>query len=229
MERRTPDFEALKRLYEEKKDKFSAFCELLLFYNSRFNLTSVTLPDEIYHKHFLDSLAGEACFPHGAAVAEVGSGAGFPSVPLLIVREDLKFTLFESTGKKCDFLRTAVRELGLSADVVCMRAEDAGRGGYRETFGAVTARAVAKLHTLAEYCIPLLAPGGVFVAYKGSAEELSEGRKAIRVLGGGEPETICYELPAGYGKRTLIVSEKEKPTPSRYPRGRGLERRDPIV
>ena len=211
-------------------NKFSAFRELLLFYNARFNLTSITAPEEIFYKHFLDSLAGEACFPHGGNVAEVGSGAGFPSIPLLLVREDLGFTLFESTGKKCEFLKTAVRELGLSAEVVCMRAEDAGRdAAFRERFSAVTARAVARLNTLAEYCMPLVRVGGRFVAYKGAESELAEGKRALTALGGAEPAEISYALPAGYGRRTLVLTEKHMPTPARYPRGRGAERRDPIV
>lgn len=229
MQTKTPDLGELGALLAAQKERFSAFEELLLFYNSRFNLTSITDPEEILHKHFLDSLAGEAYFPHGAAVAEVGSGAGFPSVPLMLVRGDLSFTLFESVGKKCEFLKTAVCELGLSAEVVCMRAEDAGKDpAFRERFSVSTARAVAKLNTLAEYCMPLVKKGGRFIAYKGAESELSLGKQAISVLG-GEAVEIGYELPKGYGARTLVVAEKKRPTPPRYPRGKGAERRDPLV
>lgn len=229
MEKIIPDFDALAALYEEKRAQFTAFYRLLAEYNARFNLTSIIEEQEVYVKHFLDSLAGEAYFPQGATVAEVGSGAGFPSVPLMIARGDLSFTLIESTGKKCTFLNTVIRELGLHATVLNVRAEDAGREpATREKFDACCARAVARLNTLAEYCLPLVKKGGRLVAYKGGTDELTEGRNAIGLLGGGDTIEVAYELPAGYGARTLIVVEKEKPTPARYPRGNGAERRKPL-
>lgn len=225
-----PDFEALGRVLEEKAEKFNAFFRLLTEYNARFNLTTIIEEKEVRVKHFLDSLAGAELLPPNARVVEVGSGAGFPSVPLMIAREDLAFTLVESTGKKCDFLRVAIRELGLRAEVVNARAEDVGRDpAYREKFDVCVARAVARLNTLAEYCMPLVKKGGLFVAYKGAADELSDGRKALSVLGGGEVRVTSYELPEEYGVRTLISVEKKSATPAKYPRGNGAERRNPIV
>lgn len=229
MTEKMPDFGRMKRLLEEKRAQFEAFYSLLLHYNAAFNLTAITQQEEVFHKHFLDSLAGENFLKQGARVAEVGSGAGFPSVPLAIVRGDLSFTLIESTGKKCNFLRTVARELGLKLDVLCMRAEEAGRtDGMREHFDAVIARAVAPLPALAEYCLPLARVGGEMIAWKGSEDETSAAQFAVQVLGGGRLRTVRYELPAGYGERMLVLAEKVRPTPAKYPRGRGLERKDPI-
>lgn len=223
------DFAALCSLYEEKKEKFSRFYALLLEYNARFNLTAITEEREVFYKHFLDSLAGVSFFPPRASVCEVGSGAGFPSVPLMIVREDLRFTLIESVGKKCAFLRTAVKELGLFAEVKNMRAEDAGRdSALREKFDVCCARAVARLDTLAEYCLPLVKKGGTMIAYKGSADERKIAANALGTLGGKEKETVFYELPEGYGRRSLVVIEKIRKTPETYPRGNGAERRNPL-
>ncbi len=225
----TPDFGKIERILAEKAQKFQLFAALLAEYNEKFNLTAVTDPREVKIKHFADSLAGEGAFPRGAHVAEVGSGGGFPSVPLMIAREDLDFTLIESTGKKCDFLRAAVKALGLNAEVLCARAEDAGRDpAFRERFTAVCARAVARLDTLAEYCLPLVRVGGRMIAYKGSDGELFLARGALCKLGGDGGREISYELPSGMGARTLVLIEKKRATPPAYPRGRGKERSAPL-
>lgn len=227
MKYQTPDFEKLKGMIAQNREKFDAFFSLLLFYNRKFNLTTVTDPDEAEGKHFLDSVAGEAFFPQNAYAAEVGSGAGFPSVPLMLVRPDLRFTLIESTGKKCAFLREVIKELDLSAEVACMRAEDAGKDpAYREKYDLCCARAVAPLPSLAEYCMPLVRKGGLFLAYKGAEPE--QAWRALAILGGGSPQKISYELPSGFGARTLIAVEKIKPTPFTYPRGNGAERNRPL-
>ena len=220
-----------ERIEGEKREQFDRFRELLLLYNEKFNLTSVVGEREIFLKHFLDSAAGEAFFPANSTVAEVGSGAGFPSLPLKILRDDLSFTLIESVGKKCEFLETVVKELGLrGVTVKKMRAEDAARGELRESFDVCCARAVARMNTLAEYCLPLVRPGGRFIAYKGDAEEeLNEARRAIALLGGEIEEMCPCELPDGCGKRTLVAVKKVKHTPEKYPRGRGKERSSPIV
>lgn len=214
------------------KEEYDAFAELLLFYNGKYNLTAITEKNEVFYKHFVDSVAGERFFPKGATVAEVGSGAGFPSVPLAIYRRDLTFHLFESTGKKCEFLRVAARELGLKSLVVHnLRAEEAAKSReFRETFDVCTARAVAKVNTLAEYCIPFVKTGGEWIAYKGASaeEETREGERAVRLLGGGTPRLIGYTLPEGFGRRALVISEKIAPTPAKYPRGNGRERRNPL-
>lgn len=215
----------------EKGKKFDAFRALLLEYNQKYNLTSVVEEEEMRYKHFLDSAMGEQFFPRGAFVVEVGSGAGFPSIPLKLLREDLHFTLLESVGKKCDFLRQAIGELSLSQmQVLKLRAEEGGRGQLREQADVCCARAVARLNTLAEYCLPLVKVGGRFIAYKGELEEeLQEARHAISLLGGEIEEEAHFSLPAGYGKRTILVVRKRAKTPEKYPRGRGKERSDPLL
>lgn len=227
-----PDQERLLReLTGEKREKFDAFRALLTEYNKKFNLTAVTDEREMLYKHFLDSVMGEELFPMSSHVAEVGSGAGFPSVPLKLLRDDLTFTLFESNKKKCEFLGTVRRELGLTGmEILPLRAEEAGRGEYREKFDVCCARAVARLNTLAEYCLPLVRTGGVFVAYKGRAEEeLKEAERAIAVLGGGSVRSLNFSLPEGMGERQVISIKKQAKTPAKYPRGRGKERSDPIL
>lgn len=228
MEKSSPDFEKGRALLEENGEKFEAFSTLLAFYNAKFNLTAITEKREVEIKHFLDSLAGEEFFPFGARAAEVGSGAGFPSIPLMIAREDLAFTLIESTKKKCEFLRTAIKELGLSGEVVCGRAEELGReDAFREKFDICCARAVAPMPTLAEYCLPLVRRGGLFLAYKGETAE--GGEKAVCAMGGKTEKTINYELPADMGRRNLVLVRKVNHTPARFPRGRGAERKEPII
>ena len=217
-------------LIDEKRPLFQKYFALLLEYNKKFNLTAITKEDEVYEKHFLDSVLGEALFLKGASVLEVGSGAGFPSLPLKIVRDDLNFTLVESTGKKCDFLKLAVRELDLEGvTVLCGRAEDFARDpNYRERFDVCCARAVARLNTLSEYCLPFVKVGGSFIAYKGdAAEEVKEARNAIKLLGGGDTDDLRYTLPSG-ASRTLVQIKKQRPTPKGYPRGQGKERKNPL-
>ncbi len=224
----------LSLIENEYCQQFANFRALLLEYNGRMNLTSITGEREMVVKHFLDSAVPEEFFPHGASVAEIGSGGGFPSIPLKIIREDLAFTLIESTGKKCTYLQAAVDNLGLhGVQVLNMRAEDAGRSvKHREMYDVCCARAVARMNTLCEYCLPLVKQGGCFIAYKGDKAEtdaeLAEAANAIRILG-GEPEiSESYELPDDMGKRTVIVIRKVKPTPPKYPRGNGKERKNPL-
>lgn len=224
-----PDFGALKEQISRKKEKFDLFFRLLTEYNGRYNLTAVTEERDVFYKHFLDSLAGETYFPRGAKALEVGSGAGFPSIPLMIVREDLHFALVESTGKKCEFLKIAAEKLALDAAVFNARAEDLAKDpAHREKYDVCCARAVARLNTLAEYCMPFVRRGGVFLAYKGDAEEeISEARRAFSVLG-GEETSVRYELPENYGTRTLVAVKKTARTPEKYPRGQGREKKCPL-
>lgn len=227
-----PDFNKVRSLFCEKEETFRVFGEMLIRYNKMYNLTAITEEKEVLYKHFYDSLAGEGLFMQNERVVEIGSGAGFPSIPLKIVREDLSFTLVESTGKKCDFLCAAIRELGLkNAEVVHIRAEELGRTpAFREKFDVSCARAVARLNTLVEYCMPLVRVGGRTIAYKGEVgEELSEAERAIALLGGKKAEAAVYELPEHFGTRTLVQIEKIKPCPEKYPRGNGKERNRPIV
>lgn len=214
----------------ETAEKFSIFYRLLRECNETMNLTRIIDEKECYVKHFLDSLSGEKWIKKGADCIEIGSGGGFPSVPLMIARPDLTFLLVESVGKKCTFLKKIVAELNLSAEVVQARAEElAVLKNYREKYDLCCARAVARLNTLAEYCIPFVKVGGDFLAYKGNdAEEISEAENALRILGGKLERAEHISLPDGMGERTLILVKKIKSTPPRYPRGQGKERKAPL-
>lgn len=230
MEEKTPDFALLRAKIQQKKQIFERFYALLVEYNAKFNLTAITEKEEVFHKHFLDCVAGEGLLPPSSNVVEIGSGAGFPSIPLKIIRDDLKMTLVESTGKKCVFLTTVVEALELkNVEVVNARAEELGKKEeYRERYDCVIARAVAPLSSLAEYCMPLIRKGGSFIAWKGSVDEVENARHALTLLGGGKTQSIGYELPSGYGARTLVVTKKQQNTPEKYPRGRGQERKNPL-
>lgn len=212
-------------------ESFKKFKDLLLYNNDKFNLTAICDENGIYIKHFLDSVMGEKYFERGDTVAEIGSGGGFPSIPLKIIRDDLSFTLIESTAKKCIYLKDVVDKLRLKdTKVINGRAEELARQGeHREKYGVAVARAVARLNTLSEYCMPFIKIGGRFIAYKGDCEdELKEGEKAIKTLGGEIENVEKYELPGG-DKRTLVVVKKIKSTPEKYPRGQGKERKNPII
>ena len=220
-----------QEIFEEKRDIFEKFRLLLLEYNEKYNLTSILEEKEIYYKHFLDSALGADLFAQNARVAEVGSGAGFPSVVLKILRSDLQLDLFESIAKKCEFLKVVVDKLEFTnVHIYNLRAEESGKDkNFRERYDFVTARAVARMNTLCEYCMPLLKVGGKFIAYKsGNQEEIDEAETAIKTLGGKKEEVFSYSLPENYGARTLAVIKKIKPTPSRYPRGQGKERKNPL-
>ena len=212
-------------------DKFSAFHDMLISYNEKCNLTTILDEKGVFYKHFLDSCAGESLFPKNAEVIEIGSGGGFPSIPLKLIREDLKFTLIESTGKKCTFLKEVVEKLGLNCvQVLNIRAEEGAHSqNLREKYDIACARAVARLNVLCEYCLPYVKVGGSFIAYKGEAdEEIKEAANAIKILGGEISNIIKFELPEGCGSRTLIEIKKIKHTPPKYPRGQGRERKNPL-
>ena len=215
-------------LSDEQLNKFDKYYQLLVYYNQKFNITAITEKEEIYKKHFIDSILGvdSLC---GQTLIDVGSGGGFPALPIKIVKEDLKVTLVESTGKKCEFLKAVVKELNLK-DVTVLngRAEDFSKDPiYREKYDICTARAVARLNTLCEYCMPFVKVNGTFVSYKGDgAEEVIEAQNAIKVLGGKVKEVKEYYLQDA--KRTLISIEKIKPTDKKYPRGNGKERKNPL-
>lgn len=225
------DLDKYLRLIEvEYKDKFDILKKELQDGNKRFNLTAICDDEGIKIKHFLDSVAGESFFEKNASVVEIGSGGGFPSLPLKIIREDLHFSLVESTGKKCVYLQSVVDKLALTdVEVLNARAEDAARQVInREMYDVACARAVARLNTLCEYCLPFVKVGGRFVAYKGDCEEeLDEAKRAIDVLGGEIEQVERYTLQGD--KRTLVIIKKVKETPEKYPRGQGKERKSPII
>ncbi len=226
----------MKKLFEdfnifitdEQLNKFEKYYQLLVFYNQKFNITAITERDEVYKKHFVDSLLGVDKIK-GKRLIDIGSGGGFPAIPLKIYNENLDVTLVEATGKKCEFLRTVIHELQLKgAQVINDRAELlVKKDGFRESFDVCTARAVARLNTLLEYCMPFVKVGGQFVAYKGDAtEELIEAENAVKVLGG---KVVDNKLIDFYGaKRQIVVIDKIKHTENKYPRGNGKERKNPL-
>ena len=219
-----------KVLSPEYREKFDCYFHKLVEYNKMFNLTSILEEKEVFLKHFVDSVIGEFLFEKNKSVVEIGSGAGFPSLPLKIVREDLSFDLVESTGKKCEFLRIIVDNLGLKGvNIHNSRAEDLAKDpSYREKFDFCTARAVARMNTLSEYCLPFVKKGGCFIAYKGdSDEEVKQSQRAFSLLGGKIKEVYDYDL-FQEGKRSLVVVEKRENTPQKYPRGNGKERKNPL-
>ena len=226
----------LNELYEKKiqgefKEKFELYRALILEYNQRYNLTTILEEKDMYFKHFLDSAAGADLFKKGSKVAEIGSGAGFPSIVLKILRDDLELDLFESVGKKCEFLHAVVDKFNFQGvNIYNIRAEDAARDGkFRERYDYATARAVARMNTLSEYCLPFVKVGGSFIAYKsGDVTEIKEAESAYKALGGKCEKVLSYSLPENYGERVLAVIKKVKSTPPRYPRGQGKERKAPL-
>ena len=227
--------EILTKVYEkingEKAEEFEKFRALLLEYNQKYNLTSILEKEDVYYKHFLDSGAGAHLFKENASIAEIGSGAGFPSMVLKILRPDLELSLFESVGKKCEFLQVLVDNFNFKGvHIYNMRAEEASRDKrFRDKFDYVTARAVARMNSLSEYCLPFVKPNGQFIAYKsGDLTEIEEAKSAYKTLNSKLEEVITYELPKGYGERSLVVVKKLDKTPNRYPRGQGKERKNPL-
>ncbi|MBE7088659.1 MAG: 16S rRNA (guanine(527)-N(7))-methyltransferase RsmG [Clostridiales bacterium] len=221
----------LQLIEGEYKEKFEEYKNLLVEYNKKYNLTAILDDKGVKIKHFLDSVLGEKFFKKGASVIEIGSGGGFPSTPLKIIRPDLRFTLVESTGKKCEFLQVVVDKLvHKDVNILNIRAEDGGKDkSLREKFDACTARAVARLNVLCEYCLPFVKVGGYFIAYKGDAEEeIIEAQNAVKILGGKIEKVERVELPDEAGVRNIIAIKKIAPTPIQYPRGNGKERKSPI-
>jgi len=214
---------------------FPLYLAILLRENAKHNLTAITAPEEIRQKHFADSLAlldDEPCpLPPGSSLLDVGSGGGFPGVPLKIARPDIALTLLEATGKKARFLALLAQELGIEATILHARAEEAAHDpAYREQYDVVTARAVAALPMLCELCLPFVKPGGVFVAYKGprekAQEELRAAASAIKVLG-ARIEQVHSESTV-YGGRTRIILRKISQTPANYPRNHGAMTKKPL-
>ena len=206
----------------DKIKQFEKLAELLVEQNKTMNLTAITDPDGIAVKHFADSISvlNAAKFDEKAKVLDVGTGAGFPGIPLLIMRPDLDLTMLDSTAKKLKYVANTVEELGLTANVLHTRAEEAGQSKeYRETFDIVCSRAVAALNVLCEYCLPFVKVGGVFVAMKAAkAQEEIEGAKAaIKLLGGQIIDEKSFTLSDG-GERNLIIIKKISHVPPKYPR-----------
>lgn len=218
------------KLTEKKKENFIKYKELLKKRNAEFNLTSITDDYNVILKHFVDSVKYLELYGVDKKVIDIGSGAGFPAIPLKIMRNDLDITLVEATGKKCNFLNEVIKELCLDGiKVVNARCEDLAKDSlYRESFDYGTARAVARLNTLSEYVLPFVKRGGKFFAYKGkdAFTELKEAENAISVLGGKYLKTVSFTLEDA--ERNIIIIEKINATDKKYPRGKGKERSKPL-
>ena len=201
-------------------DRFDTYAELLVEWNGKMNLTAITEPEEIEVKHFLDCLMLPKYFDLGntKTVIDVGAGAGFPSVPLLIYNPDLCLTTMDAINKRLTFLDTAIHAIGLEANLVHARAEDSGQDkNYREMFDLATARAVAPMNVLAEYCLPFVKVGGYFVALKGSNDDTEQAKDAIATLGGEVVSNVSYKLN-GTEPRSIVVVKKISQTPTQFPR-----------
>ena len=213
------DFNVLPFQDSVKKGKFKKFCDFLLDSNKKFNITAITEPNDVYLKHFADSLAGVDNFSDNAHVLEIGSGGGFPSIPLKICRPDLKFTLAESNAKKCNFLKEAGELLDFeSFTVINSRAEDLPQD-FKGKFDVVTARAVAGSSVLCELTLPYLRVGGKAVFYKNYSEEEIEGAaRSAGKLGAELTAVQNYKLDGVDGERCVIIIEKTTVTDEKYPR-----------
>ena len=221
-------------LTDKMLEQFQQYYELLVEWNGKMNLTAITEPEEVAIKHIIDSLScwDEQRFSGDISVIDVGTGAGFPGLPLKIYQPNIQLTLLDSLNKRIGFLQTVVDTLGLEK-VTCVhaRAEEGARNKlYREKFDLAVSRAVARLAVLGEYCLPYVKVGGTFAALKGMKyqEETQEALQAIKVLGGGEPVSVPVKLPYLEDKRAVVYIPKGKPTPKVYPRKAGTPDKNPI-
>ncbi len=215
---------------EVQAEQLKTLMEFMLEYNKNVNLTRITEYNEIIEKHYIDSILPLTMIdvPRGTYCADIGTGAGFPSLPMNIYRPDLKFTLIDSLGKRITYLDLACDKIGLECKTIHARSEEAAKKPeLREQFGFVTARAVAALNVLCEYCLPYVKKGGVFVALKGAEDETAMAENAIKKLGGEVEKVIKYNLPSG-DARNLVIIKKIKETLPNYPRAGGVISKRPL-
>ena len=214
-------------------NSFYQYFEYLVGENKKYNLTSIVDMEGVVVKHFLDSLTcSKTASFLGKKVVDMGTGAGFPGMPLKIVFPDIKLTLVDSNNKKVQFVKSLGNLLEIK-ELQCIqaRAEDAGRvDELREAFDIALSRAVAPLNILAEYCLPLVKPGGVFISMKGpqAVQEMEQAATAIKAMGGGGVELKVLKLPLIYDSRSLVIIQKISSTPHIYPRKTGLPSKKPI-
>lgn len=223
-------------LSDQQMQQFKDYFELLVEYNQNVNLTNITERNDVYLKHFYDSISPAfyvSELKEAKSLVDVGAGAGFPSIPLKIVNPDLQVTIVDSLNKRIIFLQKLVSQLGLTGvNLVHARAEEFGgrRSKDRESFDLATARALARLSVMSELCLPLVKIGGKLIAMKAAKapEELTDATKAIHVLGGKVTEDFSFKLPENDEERHIIVIEKERKTPIKYPRKAGTPNKEPI-
>ncbi len=206
------------KITDEMADKLVKLYDFMVEYNENVNLTSITEFTEVVDKHFVDSVLPffMVDIPDGSSFIDVGTGAGFPALPLLIVRPDLKGTLCDSLNKRCVYLEKACELVKIRAEIIHARSEELGRK-RRESFDFATARAVAAMPVLSEYCVPFVKVGGKFIALKSVNEDIRAADSAVRKLGGEIAQVTDYEIPNG-DKRRLVVVNKISQTPTQYPR-----------
>ena len=221
-------------LNENKKEQFIKYKDLLKEWNEKINITAITDDKEIYTKHFLDSLSPiiTNLFNGDEKIIDIGTGGGFPGLPLKIYNNNLNVTLLDSLNKRIIFLNEVIKSLNLeNIQAIHGRAEELGRTeDYREKYNICISRAVASLNTLSEYCIPFVKVGGYFISMKGPdvEEELKEAEKAINILGGKIIKTEKIKIPETDIIHSLIIIEKIKSTPTKYPRGAGKPKKKPL-
>lgn len=203
---------------EKQEEQFQTLFEFMIEYNKSVNLTSITEFDDVVVKHFIDSVLpfAKLNIPEGASFIDVGTGAGFPSLPLMIFRSDLRGTLCDSLQKRCVYLERACEKIGINAEIIHGRGEELGRK-MREQFDIATARAVAAMPILTELCLPFVKVGGTFVALKSVNEDMKAADNAIAKLGGETLEIKDYKLPNGDDRRVCVV-KKISQTPTKFPR-----------
>lgn len=213
-------------------ERFYKYMNLLIEWNEKINLTAITEPKEIIIKHFIDSLTVLKDIKGKNTLVDVGTGAGFPGIPLKIMDEEIKITLLDSLNKRINFLNEVINKLDLkNIETIHSRVEDAGKNKkYRERFDIATARAVANLATLSEYMLPLVKVGGKSICMKGSevSEELQNSKKAISILGGEIENIDNFQLPKSDMMRNIVIIKKVKNTPNKYPRKPGTPSKEPI-
>lgn len=222
-------------LDQEQREKFYQFCELLIEWNKVMNLTGITDYDEVYEKHFVDSLAIAKVIDLKKVnrIIDIGTGAGFPGIPLKIAFPHLEVVLLDSLQKRIHFLDEVASKLSLQRVITLHgRAENYARGTeYRESFDLCVSRAVAKLAVLSEYCIPYVSVGGHFISYKSGNvdEEIKQAETSIRVLGGMLEDIVKFKLPLSEIERSFVKIHKESYTKNKYPRKAGVPGKNPIV
>lgn len=213
--------------------QFNTYYKMLVEWNEKINLTAVTEQEEVYLKHFYDSITPlfYADIEEGASLCDVGAGAGFPSIPMKIIRPDLKITIVDSLNKRINFLNELTAVLGLDKiHLVHDRAETFGQHQARHMFDVVTARAVAQLNVLSELCLPLVRTGGQFIVMKGkkAQEELDESKFALDLLGGELTKIHQLSLPQEESDRYIMIIDKKRKTPKKYPRKPGTPNKSPL-
>ena len=220
------------RFSVEQMDKFYKYMNLLIECNEKINLTAIIEPNEIILKHFIDSITILKDIKDGSIVVDVGTGAGFPGIPLSIMNPTLKITLVDSLNKRLIFLQEVINELDLkNVELVHARAEEFGRNKkYREKFDVATSRAVANLATLSEYLLPLVKINGKAISMKAgnASQEIEDAKKAIKTLGGNINNIEEFKLPQSDIGRTIIIIDKISGTPGKYPRKPGTPAKEPI-